>query len=704
MSLRLARCLAFCGLGVIAGAVLPAVLRAQVPVRRDTSSLRRDTLPTRVDSARARQVRPPAGVDTLVVPTPARADTMLVNDSIARGKVPLPAPPKPDTIKAPIARPEAPPVLEIGTPRVFDRTALFATGALTLSDLLRRVPGLTEFTTGWFGAPAVVASQGDMRRVRVFLDGIALDPMDLRARGVTPVNDLPLYALEELRIERGAEEVRVYATSWRVDRTTAYTRADIGTGDQNTNLYRAFFGRRYDHGEALQLAAEQASTQPNRLVESTNSQRMMARLGLTHGPWSWDLFAERTQRARGPWMGQGDFTQTRDTVPALDSRRTLAYLRIGNGDPDLGKWIQLIASADAYRGSGVTSTSIFTTTTPAPVTATTRDSSTYESQYLLTGGISRSALRLSAAERIRVGNAHTSHVASGRASWEARGIGLSFLGEGRSYLDPSRLEASAKIVPLERLAFTVTGSRTGGGTFDRILGQDRGNPIVIDSTGNRIIQLGDAYASPYDTSLAGRYQLPARTNLRAEAGIRLRDVWLTGGIIRRGATVLLPPAEFDTMYTKQTSLLATNRNDAVRAEGQATARTLALRGRFWRAVNVDAWAVAWGDSTGLYRPKYQTRSELYIQTNLLDRFPRGNFGLFASLWHEYRSNARFPYADTVRVAPGFRSLNFKLEIRIQTAVVSYQFRNLLQQVYADVPGYNMPRQTQFYGVRWDFWN
>ncbi|HET9013600.1 MAG TPA: hypothetical protein VFN38_17375, partial [Gemmatimonadaceae bacterium] len=140
-------------------------------------------------------------------------------------------------------------------------------------------------------------------------------------------------------------------------------------------------------------------------------------------------------------------------------------------------------------------------------------------------------------------------------------------------------------------------------------------------------------------------------------------------------------------------------------EGEATGTTAALRGRLYRALYVDAWAVRWNDSTGLYRPQYQTRAELYLQTNLLNRFPRGNFGLLGSLAHEYRSNAHFATSDdAIRVAPGFRTVAFKLEIRIQTAVVSYQFRNLLQERYAQVPGYFLPRQMQFYGVRWDFWN
>jgi hypothetical protein len=49
-------------------------------------------------------------------------------------------------------------------------------------------------------------------------------------------------------------------------------------------------------------------------------------------------------------------------------------------------------------------------------------------------------------------------------------------------------------------------------------------------------------------------------------------------------------------------------------------------------------------------------------------------------------------------------VEFKLEIRIQTADITNQFRTLLQQKYQLVPGFNLPRQTQFYGVRWDFWN
>jgi hypothetical protein len=668
---------------MIAGAVLPARVVAQVPAKPDTLGGRRDTLPTRVDTARARTVRPPAAPDTIKIPVPARADSMLVNDSLARGTVPLPTPPKPDTIKPPLARPEAPPILEIGAPRIYDRPALFATGSLTLSDLLGRLPGLTSMASGWLDAPAPVAAFGDMRRVRIFLDGLELDPMDLRSRGTAPANDLPLYALEELRIERGADEVRVYATSWRVDRTTAYTRADVGTGDQNTNLYRGYFGRRYDHGEAVQFAAQQYSTQPSSRLPSSDAQRLMLRAGTTRGPWRGDVFAERADRSRGLFTGQGDITQTVDTIAGLDSRRTTAYARVGNGDPEGGRWFQAVASSHLYRGSpsGTSSaTSTSTTSTSAPP-----DSTSYESQYLLTGGLRRDNARVSLAERIRVSDHRTSHVLSGRASYLLPRMSVSLFGEGKSYLDPSRLEGTVRLQPLDRVALTGSVSRSGGGQFQRVVGNSHAYPVTY--LPNDIVL--------YDTTDVGTFAMSARTSFRGEAGIRLRDLWLSAGMMQRGPATLLPPAELGPKYVGRNSIIS---------EGTATASTLALRGRLWRAINVDAWAVAWGDSTGLYRPKYQTRSELYIQTNLLDRFPRGNFGLVGSLAHEYRSNTHFQDADTVRVAEGFRSLDFKLEIRVQSAVVSYQFRNLLQQKFAQVPGFFMARQTQFYGVRWEFWN
>jgi hypothetical protein len=416
----------------------------------------------------------------------------------------------------------------------------------------------------------------------------------------------------------------------------------------------------------------------------------MGRLGLARGPWSADLFAERSDVDRGPWVGTGNVDDTQDTVASLESRRTTAYARFGNGDPDVGRWLQLLVAAESHRGSPHVASSL-----TSPSTATeVPDTSSYETQLLVTGGLSLLGVKVSGAERLRRASGRTSHVLSGRASIEQPWVGISLFAEGKSALYPGRIEASAKLAPFDRLAVTGSASRTTGGIFSRIFGDFQPTPL-FGADGTVVPFEPSEVPGPYDASRASRYELAPRTNLRGEAGIKLRDVWVSGGVLRRGATTLLPPAELDSSSAEARAL---------RVEGEATGVTAALRGRLFRAVNIDAWAVRWNDSTGLYRPQYQTRAELYLQTNLLNRFPRGNFGLLGSLAHEYRSDTHFASGDSVRVAHGFRTLAFKLEIRIATAVVSYQFRNLLQEKYAQVPGFFMPRQAQFYGVRWDFWN
>jgi hypothetical protein len=245
----------------------------------------------------------------------------------------------------------------------------------------------------------------------------------------------------------------------------------------------------------------------------------------------------------------------------------------------------------------------------------------------------------------------------------------------------------------ERVGVRVAASRTAGHDVDRLFTEPQSGTLL---TSNNQLVLGDSVISPTDTNQVTRYHLAPQSNLTAEGGVRIGDLWIAGGAVRRGPTTLVPPALLGDNYPARTSW---------RVEDAATAATISARGRLFKALYADVWAIRWNDTTGLYRPQIQTSSELYIQTNLLDKFPRGNFGLLGSLTHEYRSRSLFPLGDSLfRVVPGYRLLTFKLEIRIQTAVVSYQFRNLMQEKYAQVPGFLMPRQSQFYGIRWDFWN
>ncbi|HEY2898006.1 MAG TPA: Plug domain-containing protein, partial [Gemmatimonadaceae bacterium] len=131
----------------------------------DTVRARADTGKTRADSAK------PSSADTDSV------SVLGLHPGDTATKIPK------DTIKAPMAHAEIPPVLGVGDQFTWNREDLFATGALTLMQLLEYVPGLTTFTTGNLASPQFGAYAGNPGRVRVFVDGMELDNLDPRAGG-----------------------------------------------------------------------------------------------------------------------------------------------------------------------------------------------------------------------------------------------------------------------------------------------------------------------------------------------------------------------------------------------------------------------------------------------------------------------------------------------------------------------------------------
>ncbi|MFP5354620.1 MAG: hypothetical protein ACLGIK_05620, partial [Gemmatimonadota bacterium] len=131
----------------------------------------------------------------------------------------------------------------------------------------------------------------------------------------------------------------------------------------------------------------------------------------------------------------------------------------------------------------------------------------------------------------------------------------------------------------------------------------------------------------------------------------------------RDTAFLAAPLVFDTTF-------------AAGAAGAATGTFVSLRGKIWKDVGFDVTALKW-DSAGAYRPQYQTRAQLYLNTGWLSRFPSGNFNVLASVTHEYRTQAYFLRGDGQLESSQYRTINAQLEIRLLQATLSYQFRNLL---------------------------
>lgn len=624
------------GLGLTVGAVLHRSAEAQA----DTSRAKKDTT-------------------TIKVPARPTADSTL-RDTLAKRDSLHPRPAVADSIQRPYTRAPMPIPIQIGQSLIYDRLALFASGAVTLQDLLDRVPGITGLRSGWIASPMVSAYLGDVRRVRVFSDNVEYDEIDPRTGHILDLSQVQLWPLEELRIDWGVTEVRVYMRTWRVDRTTPYTRTDVSTGDQQTNLYRGFFGKRFGGGEGVQLAAQQYGTTPaGRSSPSSDALGLMGRIGWANHGWSFDAYLMRNSRNRGeiiPQVIRG--TTIVDSVPSLQAARTDAYLRAGVGDPEHGPWLQAMASALGYTISHG-STSTFGTTT----TDTVRDTTLFRAQYVLSGGLTLGPLRFDATERYRVGNGQRLWTPSGRVEFYTGPFAAYAFAEGRGPDSLNRAEVVGSLTPLSFITFIGAA----GTSTDR----------QFDSTSSTLLN--------------------TRSNfLRAEAAIRVFNLWLGGGLIRRDSVFLVPPQVFGKRY--------------VAIEEPAVTGVMArATGSLYKAFGVDAMAIRWNDTTGFYRPRYQTLSQVYLRTNWLSRFPSGNFSILAAVTHEYRSRTLYPVSPTAGAfqivpVPDSRVYNFHLEIKIVSAILSYQFRNIRGDPYELVPGYLMPRLNQFYGVRWEFWN
>jgi hypothetical protein len=625
----------------------------------------------------------PAGPPVITAPNPLPPDSQAVldtatvrqrRDSVRADSI------KADTLRAPTARAEAPMLPETGTGWRWDRDAMFASGALTLAELLERVPGAVQFRPGWIHSPQTVSFLGDPGAVRVFLDGIELDALDPRTGNVLDLAEIPLWTLEEVRVERGARELRVHLRSWRYDRTIANTRVDVGTGDMGTNLYRGFFAKRYQHGEVLQVGMQQYSTaDPTTGLPGAyaggRSLALMVRAGWAHGPWSADGFVVRDGRTRNteisyntksPNFVQRLGTQIADSIPALRATRTDAYVRGAYGDPESGPWLQAIVATSAFKeATGQNGTRL-----PPPVThadtvrgyGTLADTQPSRAQYIVAGGLTRWGARISGTLRTRIYDGLTITSPSARASWDTRFGAVSARAERNGFNHANALEAGITALPLHFISLSAVAEREQGAN---------------DGT-------------------------PGGNSVRGEVGLHYDQAWLAAGVLLRDSTLV------DVPFVYYSNLATTNAaHPPLRlAVGQARGTFASVRGKLYRDVGLDAVATQWS-SPDLFRPQLTTRAEVFFRTQWLGRFPDGHFGFNATAIHEYRSSARFPAPDasSTTVIPGRHLLSSLIEFRIRSAYITWQLRNIIGDQYGLVPGYLMPpRSVNFYGVRWEFYN
>jgi hypothetical protein len=586
-----------------------------------------------VAASPARAQVPPPPVSAVPIPVKPRTDSGPDSAHV-----------KTDSIKPPIGRFADPALYEIGPQYEWNRAQLFATGALTVVDLLDRIPGVTTFRSGWLATPQTATYNTDFQRVRVFYDGIEIDNLDSRTGGVLDLSTVQLWSLEHLSIERSASELRIYMRTWRVDNTDPYTRVDIATGNEDTNLYRGFYGKRFDNGGVLQFAGQQYGVASPRFAGSGDALSLMSRVGIAKKGWSLDAFVLRDNATRDIERAAVGFPP----ILSLDATNTDAYLRAAVGQVGSGPWAQLTVASLAFKG---------TTGPDRSVTATalsdTLERRLSETQYNVSAGYTLGPARFEVEDRLRALGGTTYNGTSGRLDL---------------------------VTPIG----VVNGFAEHDG-FRKITNADvgiRAQPLPFIALSGSI-----ARSVPITSGVSTQV---STTSTRGEVGLKLFGPWISGGLISTDRTPGLAPIFYDTL------LLPTG-------PGRISGRTASIRGPIRGGFGVDAWVTKW-DHNGPYQPLYQSRSELNYSNNFTKRFPKGDFEVRAAGIFEFRGHTNFPLAAGDIETSVAKTLSGLLEIRIMRAVLSYQQRNILGYPYQVIPGFDMPRVLAIYGVRWDFWN
>ncbi len=553
-----------------------------------------------------------------------------------------------DTIKAPIAIMSGIRIPEIGPEYRWKGNEIFATGAITLSDLLARIPGISILRSGGLISPQIARDMGGLGRVKIYLDGVELDNLDRRNEALD-LAWIPLWSLEEVSVDRVAGEVRVNLRSQTVTSTTPYTRTDVYTGDEDTNMYRGFYGKRFDSGHLVQLGAEQANTNSAR-GGSGDKLSVISRLGTSNRKWSLDAFANRTHGRRDLQKSPLDSMP----IPEYDATTTTAYLRFVAGNALNGAWGAAIISHLGFRESSPHTDSSRAAVSRIPVD--TVDTARSERQMLMRAGYTRARWRATLEDRVRNIDAKTYHDLTGGAQ-----IFLSALNAGarveHSGFTNSRAEAWARFQPLSFLALNASAGKNSA--------PGSGSPIYSRTT-------------------------PDVNFVQAEVGVRLFGPWVSLGLMTQDTLVAGAPSVFRQGFVGNSS-------------GKGTATYTTVRGSFLRDFSFDVYALRW-DKEVFYRPRTQARSELRFQTQWLSRFPKGEFEFNSALTHNYESRTFFRKNAAASSVDAAQHIDLLVEIRILRGVATYQLRNLTGYAYQNLPGYFAQRALNIYGIRWEFWN
>ncbi len=587
--------------------------------------------PHLADSATVRSAPP----DTGQTPAHAPGDTLPPPDSLS-----------PDTFRTQLPRLGAPPgPLPAAGRIVFGQDALWTSGALTLGELLERVPGVFMVRAGWFGRPEVVhyAGQG-ASSVELFWDGFALDPLGRDSAGMD-LGRISLGLLQRVEVEVLPTVLRVYLFSDAQTVRRPRTETSFATGDASTNTYLIRYLNRWKDGTGLGVGVEFLGTAAGPAGSGhSNNLTLWAKGSWVPSPrYGVEYQAISTAVNRDPFTVNA-INGSPFSIGNPDSHRTDLFLRgyAASRDDGMGLRFDALAGSTSYTDSlatlardqlqGAAIIGYRAAHWSSELTTRVRDTSTPFEVEL------RGAASPFAALTVSGSVAALTHVAA------------------RHSLDAS---LGAEFRPWRSLAFHGAAR----------LRDAVAAPAVLTDTAQRV------------------------TDLSAGVSFSSHLADLDVSVARHGGYA--PPlyGVFDSLVPAYPSLPV-----------RTVTATFAIRPTMF--LSLSGWYRHPLDPvTSAYEPPYHSRLWATFRSRLLPILRRNAFDFTAEVAMEGWGRGALGADQTGAVVPlgGATIFDWRAEMRLVSAVLFWTMRNARGSLYYLIPGVPEP-QGQRYGVRWEFTN
>ena len=582
---------------------------------------------------------------TVVSDSAARADSLLRRQRIVEDSLKAIADSlNPDSLRPvmPILGPPPGPDVN-GRRYVFEYDALRWSGALTLGELLTWVPGVLLVRSGSVGQGEVIAYAGQgSAAVELYQDGFPLETMGTDSAGYD-LGRFDIGQLQRVEVEVLPTALRVYLITDRQSARRARTEASFSTGDASTNAYRIRYLNRWSNGTGVSVGASYFGT----LGPLTSRGKANTFQLLAIAMW---MPTDRT----GIEFQINGFEVQREVIRPLNgnlpelvgikTRRTDMFVRgfASTRADGLGLRLDALVGSSSFSDSAGLG--------DAHVT-------------LASLGLAYRGARWSAESWARVRDNRNPFDGGGRAAWS----------------------------PLRQL--TVSGyarhrGLLGGGRYDEgnVAGELRPLSFIAFHGDLRRRIVSDSLFTPADsTERITDWTAGARLDHR----LLMLDVsyGLTGAFTAPGFGI----------FRDQLPGYVTASNEALVTSYQL---------RPWAWLTLQGWVrIPESDSVPLDPPNHAA-TRLTLRSQFLPHFRRNAFDAMVQFEMESwsRGVAGIDSTGAFMALPGKTIFNVHVQFRLVGALLFWTMRNLQREQYSVLPGFELPRSFQRFGIRWEFTN